>query len=145
MPKVTFVDEVVTVDAPAGRTIRQIACENGIPLERGFWTFTQALCRGTGLLGCCKVWVKPLAEGAVTEKGMLEKVKPGLKGTLRLACQARVRGDCEIRTKPGRPPVAQTTTWDPDPRPSRWKERLANAGKEKEEAADDDAKSASGG
>src|SRR5690348_5804244 len=131
MPKVTFVSEVLTVDAGAGQTVREVAQANGIVLERGLWTW--AHCRGMGLCGACAVWVKPLAPGAVSKKGLLERLHMGLQGSVRLGCCAKITGDCEIRTKPGGPPLQQTTEWAPDPRPSRWKDRL-NAKETGEEA-----------
>jgi hypothetical protein len=45
--------------------------------------------------------------------------------TLRLACQAKVTGDVEVRTMPNAVPPRETTTWPPDSRPAKWKERLS--------------------
>src|SRR5262245_40971414 len=131
MPKVYFVNEIVEVEASSGQTVQEVATAAGITLYRGFWTW--ANCRSYGLCGSCKVWAKPLRPGALSDKGFLERIKPGVRGTIRLGCQARILGDCEITTKPGGPPVAETTTWEPDPRPARGKERAAAKGSADEE------------
>jgi len=126
MPKVYFVNEIVEVEAESGQTIQAVANANGITLHRGFWSW--AHCRGIGLCGSCKVWVKPLGSGAaLSDKGFLERIKPGIRGLIRLGCQARILADCEITTKPGGPRVEQTTEWLPDPRPWKWKERIKAA------------------
>src|SRR5215831_13053725 len=131
MPKVYFVNEIVEVEASSGQTVQEVATAAGITLHRGFWTW--ANCRSFGLCGSCKVWAKPLSPGALSDKGFLERIKPGVRGTIRLGCQARILGDCEITTRPGGPPVAQTTDWAPDPRPMRWKERAAARSASEEE------------
>src|SRR5262249_29526090 len=111
-----------------GRTIADVAKASGITLHRGFWTW--ANCRGFGLCGSCKVWAKPLAPGALSEKGLLERIKPNVRGQIRLGCQARILGDCESTTKPGSFDVVKTTDWQEDPRPWKWKERLKAADEE---------------
>jgi len=130
MPKVTFLNETTTVEAKKGQTIKEVAIETGIPLHRGFWTW--ANCRSHGLCGSCLVWVTELAPHALSPKGFREKVRPKIKGKVRLACQAQVLGDIEVRTLPGGVMFEpkQTTTWEQDPRPAAWKDRLtkANAG-----------------
>jgi ferredoxin len=138
MPKVHFLNEIITVEARAGQTIKEVAKEHGIPLHRGLWTW--ANCRSLGLCGSCQVWVNPLAPNALAEKTFFERKRAKVQGTVRLGCQAKVQGDVEVRTMPGgimfEPP--RTTEWEADPRPSKWKERLAKA------AAGDDEEEASG-
>jgi ferredoxin len=146
MPKVTFLNETTTVEAKKGQTIKEVAIETGIPLHRGFWTW--ANCRSHGLCGSCEVWVTELAPQALSPKGFREKVRPKVKGKVRLACQAQVLGDIEVRTLPGGVMFEpkQTTTWEQDPRPSAWKDRLAKAnagaGGGDEEEGDGEAKPA---
>jgi ferredoxin len=131
MPKVHFINEIVTVEAPRGATIDEVARLAGITLYRGLWTWAHCSRLGLrGLCGSCQVWT----QGAVSPKSLLERWKPSVRGQIRLGCLARVEGDCEVRTQPGGPPVVQTTRWDEDPRPSRWKDRLTAA----DEADDDD-------
>jgi ferredoxin len=135
MPKVHFLNEIVTVEAERGQTIKEVAVQHGIPLHRGLWTW--ANCRSHGLCGSCQVWVNPLGEGALGPKTFFERIRSRVSGTVRLGCQARVLGDVEVRTLPGGERSfhpAASTRWDPDPRPSRWKERLAAA----EAGGDDD-------
>jgi ferredoxin len=141
MPKVTFLNETTTVEARAGQTIKEAATANGIPLHRGFWSW--ANCRSLGLCGSCRVWVTELAPKATSAKGFRERVRPKVRGKVRLACQTQVQGDIEVRTLPGGVMFEpkQTTTWEPDPRPAAWKDRLAkaNAGDGGDEEAGDGA------
>ena len=140
MPKVHFLNEIVTVEAQPGQTIQEVAEAHGIMLHRGFWTW--ANCRGLGLCGSCKVWTRPLVPNALSEKGFLEKVKPNVRGQIRVGCLARILGDCEVRTKPGGPPAVRSTEWAPDPRPSRWKQRLSGSPAEEGDDADGESKPA---
>ena len=127
MAKVTFLNETTTVEAKKGQTIKEVAIETGIPLHRGFWTW--ANCRSHGLCGSCRVWVTELSPQALSPRGFREKLRATGKGKVRLACQAQVLGDIEVRTLPGGVMFEpkQTTTWEQDPRPSAWKDRLAKA------------------
>jgi ferredoxin len=135
MPKVHFRNEVLTVEARQGQTIREVAEANGIELHRGLWTWASALCHPKGVCGSCKVWVSPAAPGAISEKTTWERIRPKVVGTVRLGCQARILGDCEVTTKPGGDPARQNVVWEADPRPSRWKERLQHANEEEDTAA----------
>jgi ferredoxin len=149
MPKVTFLNETTTVEAKRGQTIKEVAVSNGIPLHRGFWTFwSNVLCRSHGVCGSCRVWVHELTPNATSPKTFGERVRPKVRGTVRLACRAQVLGDIEVRTLPGGVMFEpkQTTTWEQDPRPSAWKDRLAKAnagaGGGDEEEGDGEAKPA---
>src|SRR5215471_14525488 len=149
MPKVTFLNETTTVEAKKGQTIKEVAEACGIPLLRGFWTsYTNISCRGHGVCGACRVWVHELTPGATNSKTFGEKVRPRIKAGQRLACRAQVLGDIEVRTLPGGVMFEpkQTTTWEQDPRPSAWKDRLAKAnagaGGGDEEEGDGEAKPA---
>jgi ferredoxin len=132
VPKVTFLNELITVDAKAGQTLRDVAEKTGINLFRGL--FQGVHCSGNqGWCNRCKVWATPLAEGALNPRTRKEKRGFRLNGKLppngnmRLACQTVVSGDCEVRTRPGyvqmRP---QSLAWDADPRPSKWRDRWDN-------------------
>ena len=70
MPKVTFLDEVVTVEAKSGQTLKEVAEANGIALFRGLWRWGN--CRGLGMCGACGVWVNrqgaPVIELAGVER-----------------------------------------------------------------------------
>jgi ferredoxin len=150
MPKVTFLNETTTVEAKKGQTIKEVAEACGIPLHRGFWTFwTKVICRDHGVCGSCRVWVQELTPGATSPKTFGETVRPRIKASQRLACRAKVLGDIEVRTLPGGVMFEpkQTTTWEQDPRPAAWKDRLAKAnaggaGSDDGEEADGEAKPA---
>ncbi|MFH0899216.1 MAG: 2Fe-2S iron-sulfur cluster binding domain-containing protein [Pseudomonadota bacterium] len=124
MPRVSFLNEVTTVEIDAGKTIEEAANRAGVRLHQP------------------KVWVLEQAANALGPRTIWEKIRRAGHGALRLACQARVFGDIEVRTQPGFLRVVEPTTrWDPDPRPARWKERLA-AGSEKPDKVDGAAKPA---
>src|SRR5262245_5550873 len=122
MPKVTFLNEAVTLNAPSGKTLLELAKEADVNLFRGFWKSYncggRGLCPGAG----CTVWVTEREPQAAGSKTGREKLHFRMRGTMRLACQAHVQGECEVRSQPGammeqRPNM----TWEPDPAPSRWK------------------------
>ena len=121
MPKVFFLNEAVEVEAPAGRTILEIAEQHGILLQRGM--FPRLHCHGHGMCGRCRVWATSRGEGALSPLTFWERIR-FYRGQRRLACQARVQGDVEVRTMPNAAPPAETTSWPEDARPSQWKERL---------------------
>jgi ferredoxin len=142
MPKVTFQNEAITVDVPEGKTIKAVAEQAGVNLYAGFWAAYHCpgigMCPGAG----CRVWVLERQKDATSPRTFLERIRPGHKGTIRLACQTQVLGEIEVRTQPGAllDNVPQMK-WDPDPRPARWKDRLtakggAAAEEEEEESAD---------
>jgi ferredoxin len=137
MPKVTFQNEAITVEAQRGASLKDIAEKAGINLYEGFWVSYHCpgigLCPGVG----CKVWVIERQKDAVSPRTFLEKLRPGNKGSIRLACQTHVLGDLEVRTQPGALlDNVPNMKWDPDSRPSRWKDRLTAKGPAG--AADDD-------
>lgn len=124
MPKVTFQNEIVTVDVPAGTTLLDAAQKAGVDVFRGLWsdyhcpTFPFS---SYGSCNRCKVWVTGLSPDAVNPRTRKEiqgwRVNGALPaiGNQRLACQVVVQGDVEVRTRAGGPPRAQTTEWLPDP------------------------------
>ncbi|MBD3674674.1 MAG: (2Fe-2S)-binding protein [Planctomycetaceae bacterium] len=109
MPQVKFVNEKVTVDVPDGANLRQEARKAGVNL---YWGPHKVMnCRGMGMCGSCHVEVSK-GEENLKKPGIWERLwmslHPALflaketekKDHLRLACQAKVKGDCEIKTHP---------------------------------------------
>ncbi len=126
MAKVHFLNEAVTVDAEPGSSLYDIARRAGINLFVGFWKDYHCGGRGRCLGAGCRVWVSECEPGAISPKrDLAERVRRSLRGSQRLACRARVDGACEVRTLPTAVECEPTTTWEPDPRPTRWRERLA--------------------
>lgn len=121
MPKISFLNENISAQAPVGRTVREVAIECGIEIERGLFGSSRAgrlllrLCKGRGLCGGCKAWV----DGATNERTAAEKLRPGLQGSLRLACQAAVAGDLQVRTRPGGPGPLQSNALEVSGPPKR--------------------------
>jgi ferredoxin len=124
MPRVHFLNEVVTIDAPAGRTIYELAEQAEVNLFKG--SLRPLLCRGQGrCLGSgCKVWVTAREPNAISPMTSWKEKVRGLNGALRLACMVTVEGDCEVRTQPGALEATPDATWEPDPRHYRWQDRL---------------------
>jgi 2Fe-2S ferredoxin len=97
MPKITFVlqdGQTKVIEAPDGKTILQIALDNGIPMEHA--------CGGNGFCTTCSCEVqdgeKMIAEGKVSPVNDKE-VNMGVQGPIqRLGCQTQVKG--EITVKP---------------------------------------------
>jgi ferredoxin len=147
MPKVTFLNEAITVDAKAGESIKEVADAAGINLFEGFWANPVYHCKNRGLcLGSgCRVWVIERDKNAVSPRTLRERIRPTHRGAIRLACQARVQGEVEVRTQPGALEFKQNSKWDPDPNPSRWQDRTIGKGPAKDGAkgnakdAEDDA------
>jgi ferredoxin len=98
MPKIECVREGRTLEVPEGANLRQALLKEGVDPYRGIDGVKN--CRGSGLCGTCLVEVEPLESlSAVTfrEKGRL--VLYGAR-PVRLACQAKVSGDCRVLTRP---------------------------------------------
>jgi ferredoxin len=96
VPKVSFLNEVVAVEVPAGTTLRDVAIQQGIALYRGMWTHIN--CIGNGLCGRCKIWI--VGEGNASRPSLRERAHRSVRGRARLACQVRVVGDIAVRTRP---------------------------------------------
>jgi hypothetical protein len=85
------------------------------------------------------VWAAPVVPGAINEKTRTElrsRINGTVPahGTMRLACQAVVNGDIEVRTRAGFEEfVKPNPDWAPDPRPSKWKERWEKRNDEPDE------------
>ena len=109
MPKVKFVNEKVTVDANQGDDLRTVARKNGVQLYSGPHKIVN--CMGMGTCCSCNVIIAKGKEN-VTKKGILEmlwkwlnpllglKIFSNPEKEVRLACQTRVNGDCEVETHP---------------------------------------------
>jgi ferredoxin len=121
VPKITFLNEAIEVEVAAGQTIRDVADQAGITLVRGL--FPRLHCRGRGLCGRCRVWATPRQDGALSPHTFWERIRR-YQGTRRLACQARVLGDVEVRTMPDATPPHDDTVWPADPN-ARWRKRVA--------------------
>src|SRR6266481_5772735 len=104
MPKVTFVTEKKEIEVPQGSNLRQEALKAGIELYPGPARLLN--CRGFGLCGTCRVLVKAGADN-LYPKTLIEKLNLNLhpittlayignEDDMRLACQARVNGDCSV-------------------------------------------------
>lgn len=89
MPKVTFHHDgqVTEVETEPGKTILQIALDNGIPIEHA--------CGGNGFCTTCLCSVKGGAEN-LSERNDKEENMGVTEEAERLGCQAEVNGDCEI-------------------------------------------------
>jgi ferredoxin len=98
MPKIKFVAEFHAIDARSGRTIREVALENGIYVNREF--FRGVNCGGRGLCGTCRVWVHQSSANATSTPNLRERTH-GMGRGRRLACQTKVLSDIEVTTMPG--------------------------------------------
>jgi ferredoxin len=108
MPKVVFVTEKKEIEVPAGANLRQEAIKAGIQLYSGPHKVLN--CRGFGLCGSCRVMVKSGMEN-LSRKSLIERLNLNLhpvtalayighEDEMRLACQAKVNGDCSVVTQP---------------------------------------------
>jgi ferredoxin len=108
MPKVTFVNEKIELEVVQGANLRAEARKAGIAIYKGIDRFLN--CRGLGLCGTCKVFVKKGMEN-LNARTMMEKINMNLhplsmlasighEDEIRLSCQVTVNGDCTIETKP---------------------------------------------
>jgi ferredoxin len=106
MPKVVFVNEKKEIEVEAGANLRAAARANGIELYKGLARTLN--CRGFGMCGTCRVFVKSGMEN-LSPKGVMEWVNLNLhpmtmlaaighENEIRLACQTQVNGDCTIET-----------------------------------------------
>ena len=108
MPKVTFVKEKQEIEVPQGANLREEARKAGIQVYKGLDKYLN--CRGFGLCGTCKVYVKKGMEN-LNSKTLREKINFNLhplgifaaighEEEIRLSCQVQVNGDCSIETTP---------------------------------------------
>ncbi len=108
MPKVTFVKEKRTIEVPEGAVLRAEALKNGIQVNPGIHKYLN--CMGFGSCASCCVKITK-GENNVSRQGIREWLRFLLgpltffmridnEKTMRLSCQCRVNGDCEIETDP---------------------------------------------
>ena len=104
MPKVTFTREKKTVECDEGEKLRNVAIANEIELYPGMKRYFN--CRGFGQCGECRVHVIKGMEN-LAPKTFLEKIriavswfKIGNEDKVRLSCQSKVLGDCDVETQP---------------------------------------------
>jgi ferredoxin len=109
MPKVIFVNEKTEIEVPEGAILREEARKAGVELHKGMERYLN--CRGHGLCGTCRVLVKKGGDN-LTPRTLVERfnlathpvsmlASLGHEEEMRLACQARVKGDCAVETQPG--------------------------------------------
>ncbi len=89
MPKVTFHigDQTSEVEGEAGKTVLQIALDNGVPMEHA--------CGGNGFCTTCLCKVKS-GEENLDKRNDKEENMGITKEAERLGCQAVVNGDAEL-------------------------------------------------
>ncbi len=108
MPKVTFVNEKKTIEVPEGANLRKAALQNGVELYSGVHRYLN--CYGLGQCASCQVHITK-GEENVSRPGLLERLRLwlgpltffarlGNEKKLRLSCQTRVQGDCDVVTHP---------------------------------------------
>jgi ferredoxin len=104
MPKIKIINEKKEIEVPPGANLRQELLKHGIEVYRGFldrW-FN---CRGFGMCGTCWILVKQGMEN-LSPKTLRERFRLALslatighENEIRLACQCRVLGDCQIEVR----------------------------------------------
>ena len=108
MPKVTIANEKKDIEVPAGANLREELRKQGVAVYKGVDKLLN--CRGLGLCGTCRVFVKKGMEN-LSPKAMREKINfnahplgifysIGHEDEIRLSCQVQVNGDCAIETRP---------------------------------------------
>lgn len=109
MPKITILNEQKKeIEVPAGANLRAALREAGVEVYSGIAKY--ANCRGLGLCGTCAVLVKKGIEG-LSKKSLQERLNftlhpissfriIGHEDEMRLSCQCKVEGDCEIEVRP---------------------------------------------
>ncbi|MCH8828484.1 MAG: (2Fe-2S)-binding protein [Planctomycetes bacterium] len=110
MPKIKFIKEKKEIEVPEGANLRKEALKAGIEVYPGIHKKWFANCHGNGICCSCRVHVKKGQEN-VSKPGIWEKFncainpfgffsKLGHEQELRLSCQTKVYGDCEVETRP---------------------------------------------
>ncbi|MCR4892186.1 MAG: ASKHA domain-containing protein [Lachnospiraceae bacterium] len=91
MPRVTFINENLTAEVPAGTTIADAARQVGLTVETP--------CGGAGTCGKCRVIVSDLKAVEIMDS-VKKLTDQDLRQGLVMACQTRIRSDLEVKTRP---------------------------------------------
>lgn len=104
MPTVNFANEKKQIEVSPGANLRREAMKAGVQLYPHVHRVLN--CHGFGHCGSCRVLVTK-GQDQVSRPGLMERLRMlfsmariGHENTMRLACQTRVEGDCEIVTQP---------------------------------------------
>ncbi len=110
MPTIKFVKEKKEVEVPAGANLRKEARKAGVQLYLGIHKVLN--CQGNGMCCSCRVHVTNGQEN-VSKPGFWERLnlknifnpfgffaRLNHEKEMRLSCQTKVHGDCEIETTP---------------------------------------------
>ena len=104
MPTITFANEKKEIQVPSGANLRKEALSAGVSLYPGIHKV--ANCHGFGTCGSCRVLITKGMENT-SPKGIIESARLagllayiGNEGTMRLACQTKVKGDITVTTCP---------------------------------------------
>ena len=108
MPSVKFKNEKKSIEVAEGANLRKEAMKNGVELYSGPHRYVN--CLGNGVCCSCRVHVKSGTEN-VSKPGLWEKLnmwinpfgfiaRIGHEHEVRLACQTKVYGDCEVEVRP---------------------------------------------
>ncbi len=93
--RVTFTDLGRTFEVPDNANLREACLREGVPLYRGIARLTN--CGGRARCGTCRVTVEDGGD-RLSDPTPPERERKGDDGRVcRLACQANVRGDVEMR------------------------------------------------
>jgi ferredoxin len=95
MPRVHFVNEHRTIEAPPGARLADVAREAGIALN--VTRVGRRGCGGLGLCSACMCWVAEREPGTAGPRTVAERLR-GLRGERRLGCKVRVGGDLRVTT-----------------------------------------------
>ena len=121
MPKVRFLNELVTVEVPHDTVLRDVAADNGVEILRGLWPHLH--CKGLGICGRCKIWVTSKPD-TVSSPTLRERFR-FIRGEMRLACMVRVRGDVDVRTRPIGPAFVELKAGEEPAEEASYKEAAA--------------------
>ena len=104
MPKITLVKQKKTLECPTGANLREFLQAQKIEVYSGPDKYLN--CRGHGLCGTCRVYVKEGTKNT-SPPTLVERLKTSLafwaidhEDEVRLSCQTKVMGDMTVETTP---------------------------------------------
>jgi ferredoxin len=104
MPKITLVKQKKTIECPSGANLREVLLAQGFEVYSGL--DKKLNCRGHGLCGTCRVYIKEGTKNAAAPT-FKERLKAALafwsidhEDEVRLSCQTKVMGDMTVETTP---------------------------------------------